>query len=67
MKRYHEEGPQEETLYAHGGRCAWNSSPTNDERDEAIGLLCERLGVEIYRTNKTKHGDVEVKLREIES
>jgi len=31
---------------------------------KAVSLLCARLGVEIVRTNATKHGTTELVLRE---
>lgn len=40
---------------------------TLDDLQSAISLLCERLNVEIVRTNATKHGNVEVVLREVEN
>lgn len=32
----------------------------------AVSLLCQRLGVEIVRTNATKHGTTELVIREVE-
>lgn len=52
---------KEELLYT-----SWGDAPesvTNDERDKAIALLCEHLGVCVYRTNATKHGTTELVLR----
>lgn len=41
---------------------AWGSA-TNEERDEAIRLICEHLKVHIVRTNATKGGRTELQLR----
>jgi DNA primase len=35
-----------------------------DELRQAVLLLAERLGVEIIRTNATKHGDTQIQLKE---
>ena len=38
--------------------------PVSDqERDKVIELLLERLDLEVWRTNATKSGDVEIRLR----
>ena len=43
------------------------SDPATDhERDESIRLILEHLGCEIVRTNATKHGSIELVLRELE-
>jgi hypothetical protein len=41
---------------------SWNTF-TDQERNTAIALLCEHLGVEIWRTNATSSGNVELELR----
>jgi len=41
----------------------WNHY-SDEDRNDAIALLCARLKVTIVRTNATKHGNVELKLRE---
>lgn len=41
----------------------WSDRATDDERDKAIGLILEHLGMEIVRTNETKHGTTEIELR----
>jgi hypothetical protein len=51
--------PVEETLMF---QC-WSDAATSQERDTAIGLILEHLGMEIVRTNATKHGNVELELR----
>jgi hypothetical protein len=38
-------------------------SHTDDERDKAICLLLDHLGLEVVRTNATKHGTTEIVLR----
>lgn len=53
---------KEETLYSDGVVHDW-ANITDQDRDQAIALLCEKLGVEIYRTNATKRGYTEVQLR----
>lgn len=50
--------------YVHTSIRCYGPSPTDDERDVAISLLAERLGVEIVRTNATKRGNTEIILRE---
>jgi len=51
--------PIEETyLYPHGVKVL-----TVDELSEAIALLCEHLGVSIWRTNATQSGWPELELR----
>lgn len=35
---------------------------TDQDRNDAIALLCQHLGVQIWRTNATKHGHVELVL-----
>lgn len=52
----------EDLLYAFGMTF---DSATDQERDKAIALLCQHLGVEIVRTNATKHGTTEVVLRTV--
>lgn len=56
---------KEEILFSGGLVCDWFEITPKD-RDQAIALLCERLGVEIYRTNATKRGYTEVLLRDKE-
>ena len=51
--------PVEETLMFP----CWSDSATTKERDEAISLILEHLGMEIVRTNATKHGNVKLELR----
>lgn len=52
---------EERHLFAYVG--AW-PTPSDKERDAAIALLCERLGVEIWSTNVTNHGNTIVELRD---
>lgn len=52
---------EESTLYA--SWAAGTHDRSDEERDTAICLLCEHLGVEIVRTNATKHGNTELILR----
>lgn len=54
----------EELLYAHGMTF---EPATEEERDKAIALVCQHLGVEIVRTNATKPGTTEVVLRKVGS
>lgn len=55
----------EDTLYSSCGMVfAFNSKITDDDRDKAIALLCEKLKVSIVKTNATKHGATELVLRE---
>jgi len=49
----------EDVLYGFG---MVGDSLTDADRDKAIALLCERIGVKIVRTNATKHGTTEVVL-----
>lgn len=56
---------REEIIYTSWGTVhALTTTITDDMRDQAIALLCEKLKVEIVLTNATKHGDTEVVLRE---
>ncbi|OOV05785.1 hypothetical protein RF819_02835 [Rhodoferax fermentans] len=48
----------EEHLFRYGIRSA-----TDDERDTAIVLILEHLGLVIVKTNATKHGTTELELR----
>ncbi len=41
----------------------WSDTATDAERDEVIGLLLEHFRLEAWRTNATKHGNVEIELR----
>ena len=41
----------------------WSSKATDYERDTAIRMILEHLGLEIVRTNATKHGTTELELR----
>lgn len=49
----------EETMF----KC-WSDSAADAERDEAIGLILHHLNMTIVRTNRTKHGNIELVLRE---
>lgn len=40
-----------------------SSSMTLEELREALALVCDHLQVNIYRTNATKSGNVEIELR----
>ena len=53
-----------ETIYTSYGMVAAATPITDDIRDQAIALLCEKLKVSIVRTNATKHGAMEIVLRE---
>ena len=53
---------EETNLFPYAGACWVN--PTNEDRDAALALLCERLNVEVWKTNATKHGNVGYELRE---
>ncbi len=44
----------------------WGERATDDERDKAIGLILQHLGMTIVRTNATKHGTTELELRKEE-
>jgi hypothetical protein len=48
----------EETLFE-----GWSIPATPAEKDTAIGLILNHLGMTIVRTNATKHGNVELELR----
>lgn len=39
---------------------------SSTEQSDAIALLCEHLGIEIWSTNATKHGDRQLVLRKKE-
>ena len=43
-----------------------DDSPTKEEQAEAIRLLLQHLNLQIWRTDKTKHGNVELVLRDSE-
>lgn len=43
----------------------WSDTATDTERDTAISLILEHLGLEIVRTNATKHGNTELELRKV--
>lgn len=63
MMTNHNGEPVEETqLFT-----VWGDTATEAETHKAIGLLAELLGVEFYRTNATKHGTVEIVVRNLES
>ena len=49
----------EEVIFPYGEHLSDEST-----RDQALTLLCQYLSLEIYRTNDTKHGYTEIKLRE---
>lgn len=54
----------EETIYAsYGLVAAFQTSITDEIRDKAIALLCEKLNVSIVLTNATKRGAMELVLR----
>ena len=55
---------EEEMLYAHGMTFG---AVEDKDRDAAIALLCRHFGVEVVRTNATKHGTTEVVLRMVGS
>lgn len=46
---------------------SWGETATTEETHQAIALLAELLGIEFYRTNATKHGNVEVVLRKVKA
>lgn len=58
MVNQRDEPVVEESLF----RC-WSRTATDEERDTAIGLILEHLGLEIVSTNATKHGNTELELR----
>lgn len=49
---------QEDTLFE-----CWSVPSTPAEREQALGLILNHLGMTIVRTNATKHGNVELELR----
>lgn len=49
---------QEVTLFE-----CWSEPSTALERDTAIGLILNHLGMTIVRTNATRHGNAELELR----
>jgi len=53
---------EEEHLFAHIGQIPYGDVSDQD-RDDAIALLCDHLGVDIIRTNATKHSRAELVLR----
>jgi hypothetical protein len=54
---------EEEQVFAYVGD---DYKPRSDQdRNDAIALLCDHLKVEIWRTNATKHGDVQLVLRKV--
>jgi len=55
---------QEDTIYSYFGNVCASMPITEDVRDKAIALLCEKLQVEIVLTNATKHGTTELVLRD---
>lgn len=54
---------EETTLFPYGH--AWEKW-TPEELAQAVALLCQHAGVEIVRTNATKHGNAELVLRPTE-
>lgn len=52
---------EEEQLFVHMGYSL--SEITDQDRNDAIALLCQHLGVQIVHTNATKHGNFELVLR----
>lgn len=42
---------------------SWSDPATNAQRDTAIGLILQHLGMTIVQTNATKHGTTELELR----
>ena len=61
-RRIYEDAPREDVELFQ----AWSDPATDYDRDQAIRLLCERLRVQVVKTNRTKHGNVEVVLRDVE-
>lgn len=51
----------EEHIYPY----CYESSENSRYQSAAIAALCEYLNVEIYKTNATKHGNEEVKVRKV--
>jgi hypothetical protein len=59
-ERFHKYGqPIKETYITN----AWASELTDYEAKKLIVLLCERLGLSVYRTNDTDSGDMEIEIR----
>lgn len=58
-----QDAPIEETILF---QC-WGERSTNEERDWAIGSILQHLGMEVVRTNATKHGNVDLVLRSTET
>lgn len=51
----------EEFVFGHVG----DATPTDQDRNDAIALILEHLGLEIISTNATKHGDTVLELRKV--
>lgn len=41
----------------------WSDPATDEERDQAIALILGHLGMQVVRTNATKHGNTELEIR----
>lgn len=52
----------EEQLFAHIGQAAYTYI-TDQDRNDAIALILNHLGLIVVATNATKHGDTELQLR----
>lgn len=48
----------EETLFGYVGDTF--NTVSDQERNDAIALICQHLGIRIVRTNATKHGDTQL-------
>lgn len=56
---------QETVIYDSCGQVfAFGVAITDEMRDKAIALLCEKLQVSIVQTNATKHGHTELVLKD---
>lgn len=64
MRTNHAGDPVKEgTIYSNCGMVfAFDTKITDELRDKAIALLCEKLRVDIVLTNATKHGHTELVL-----
>jgi hypothetical protein len=54
----------EEQLFAHIGQLTCTEI-TDQDRNDAIALILQHLGLEIIATNATKHGNTELMLRKV--
>ena len=51
----------EETLFGYVGDTL--TAVSDQDRDDAIALICQHLGIRIVRTNATKHGNTQLVLQ----